>query len=34
MNKYFVKSPPKVYVDTINKGYEDCNIDFKIKHKF
>ena len=34
MNKYFVKNPPKVYVDTINKGYEDCNIDLKIKHKF
>ena len=34
MNKYFVKNPPKVYVDTINKGYEDCNIDIKIKHKF
>ena len=33
MNKYFVKNPPKVYVDTINKGYEDCNIDLKIKHK-
>ena len=33
MNKYFVKNPPKVYVDTINKGYEDCNIDMKIKHK-
>ena len=34
MSKYFVKNPPKVYVDTINKGYEDCNIDLKIKHKF
>ena len=34
MNKYFVKNPPKVYVDTINKGYEDCNIDLKINHKF
>ena len=33
MNKYFEKKPPKVYVDTINKGYEDCNIDMKIKHK-
>ena len=33
MNKYFVKNPPKVYVDTINKGYEDCNIDLKINHK-
>jgi len=34
MNKYFVKNPSKVYVDTINKGYEDCNIDLKINHKF
>ena len=34
MNKYFVKNPPKVYVDTINKGYEDCNIDLKINHKY
>ena len=33
MNKYFEKKPPKVYVDTINKGYEDCNIDLKINHK-
>ena len=34
MNKYFVKHPPKAYVDAINKGYEDCNIDLKINHKF
>ena len=30
MNKYFFKDPPKSYIDTINKGYEDCNIDLKI----
>ena len=34
MNKYFVKNPPKTYIDTINKGYKDCNIDLKINHKF
>ena len=34
MHKYFIKDPPKNYVDTINRGYEDCNIDFKIKYKF
>jgi gamma-glutamylcyclotransferase (GGCT)/AIG2-like uncharacterized protein YtfP len=27
MNKYFFKDPSKSYVDIINKGYEDCNID-------
>ena len=30
MKNYFVKNPPKIYVETINKGYEDCNIDLKI----
>ena len=34
MNKYFVKNPPKTYVDTINKGYKDCNIDLKININF
>ena len=34
MHKYFIKDPPKNYVDTINRGYEDCNIDFKIKYRF
>tara|TARA_B100000579_G_scaffold192297_1_gene157195 strand:+ start:1424 stop:1831 length:408 start_codon:yes stop_codon:yes gene_type:complete len=34
MKKYFLKNPPKIYVGTINKGYEDCNIDLKIKYKF
>jgi len=34
MNKYFVKDPPKIYVDTINKGYENCNIDLKIKYRY
>ena len=34
MYKYFIKDPPKNYVDTINKGYEDCNIDLRIKYRF
>ena len=34
MKEYFIKDPPKSYVDTINQGYKDCNIDLKIKHKF
>ena len=34
MKKYFIKKPPKIYVETINKGYEDCDIDLKINYKF
>ena len=34
MGKYFIKDPPKSYIDTINKGYEDCNIDLRIKYRF
>jgi gamma-glutamylcyclotransferase (GGCT)/AIG2-like uncharacterized protein YtfP len=34
MQKYFVKNPPNSYIDTINNGYEDCNVDLKIKYKF
>ena len=34
MYKYFIKNPPKSYIDTINKGYEDCNIDLRIKYRF
>jgi len=34
MSKYFFKDPPKSYIDTINKGYEDCNIDLKISYRF
>jgi len=34
MCKYFIKDPPKSYIDTINKGYEDCNIDLRIKYRF
>ena len=34
MSKYFLKEPPKIYIDTINKGYENCNIDLKIKYRY
>ena len=34
MQKYFVKNPPSSYIETINKGYEDCNIELRIKYKF
>ena len=34
MNKYFIKDPPNSYIGTINKGYEDCNIDLRINYKF
>ena len=34
MYKYFIKDPPKSYIDTINRGYEDCNIDLRIKYRF
>ena len=34
MHTSFIKDPPKSYIDTINKGYEDCNIDLRIKYRF
>ena len=34
MHKSFIKDPPNSYIDTINKGYEDCNIDLRIKYRF
>ena len=34
MYKYFFKDPPKNYIDTINKGYEDCNIDLRLNYRF
>jgi len=30
MNKYIIKDPPKSYIEAINKGYEDCNINLRI----
>ena len=34
MKKYIFKDPPKSYIDTINQGYEDCNIDLRINYRF
>ena len=34
MNNYFIKNPPKNYIDSINEGYKDCNIDLKINYRF
>ena len=34
MKKYFIKKPPSSYIDTINKGYEDCNIKLRVKYNF
>ena len=30
MKKYYLKNPPKSYIDTINEGYKNCNIDLSI----
>jgi len=30
MKKYYLKNPPRSYVDTINEGYKNCNIDLII----
>ena len=32
MKKYHLKNPPKSYVDTINEGYKNCNIDLTIAY--
>jgi len=32
MKKYYLKSPPKSYIDTINEGYKNCNIDLTINY--
>ena len=34
MSKYFFKDPPKSYIETINKGYEDCSIELRINYRF
>ncbi len=34
MSKYIIKDPPKSYIDVINKGYEDCNINNRINYRF
>ena len=32
MKKYHLKNPPKSYIDTINEGYKNCNIDLTITY--
>ncbi len=34
MDKYFIKDPPKSYIDMINEGYKDCDIDLRINYRF
>ena len=34
MFKFFIKKPPKSYVNTIKEGYKNCNIDIKYSRKF
>ena len=34
MNEYFIRKPPKSYINTIKEGYKNCNIDLKYTNKF
>ena len=34
MNKFFIKKPPKSYINTIKEGYKNCNIDIRYANKF
>ena len=34
MNNFFIKRPPKSYINTIKEGYKNCNIDIKYINKF
>ena len=34
MNKFFIKEPPKNYINTIIEGYKNCNIDLSYANKF
>ena len=34
MNEYFIKDPPKNYINTIIEGYKNCNIDLNYTNKF
>ena len=34
MHKYFIKKPPRSYIDTIIEGYKNCNIDLNYANKF
>ena len=33
MSKYFYKSPPSSYIDTIDEGYKNCKLDKKYLNK-
>ena len=34
MRRYFIKEPPKSYINTILEGYKNCNIDLNYANKF
>ena len=34
MNKFFIKEPPKSYINIIIEGYKNCNIDLNYANKF
>ena len=34
MKEYFIRKPPKSYINTIKEGYKNCNIDIKYANKF
>ena len=34
MNEYFIRKPPKSYINTIKEGYKNSNIDIKYANKF
>ena len=34
MNKFFIKEPPKSYINSIMEGYKNCNIDLNYANKF
>ena len=33
MNEFFIKKPPKSYINTIKEGYKNCNIDIKYTNR-
>ena len=34
MDRYYIKKPPKSYMNTIKEGYKNCNIDIQYSNKF
>jgi gamma-glutamylcyclotransferase (GGCT)/AIG2-like uncharacterized protein YtfP len=34
INDYFIKDPPKSYINTIIEGYKNCNIDLNYTKEF